>query len=449
MKRIPKIYLDDFLSGQTALIKSRVRLVSVFFVTTFVLGSLITSLILHVEITRLLVHTWLLAAGVCVTTLVLSVKISTIRRARFAALLFTAMCLAVLARYYAVINEPPFNVAIAYVFAFSGFSLIFPWFPHEVISVLTLHLGFYTLFLLNVRTYIYKNNVVTVDVPDYLQGYVIMFLAFWVYFIVKKCEYERNIENFVLLKEIEEKQKQMHRELELATRVHSRLIPHSASTRLADIAVTYLPVSYMSGDYAKFHVIDKHKLTFIICDVTGHGVSAALLVNALNTEFERLVKEGKSPGVLLKEMDRFIVDDFASINMYLSAFCGLLNYRSRKFTYSSYGHTPQYIYRAANSEIEKIVAQTSFLGLPAQDENIYENEVPFRRGDQVLLFTDGLVEARGTKGEEYGDGRIEDFIRKNGALQVDLFNRQLLDEVNLFAERRLKDDIFVLNIKTK
>ncbi len=243
----------------------------------------------------------------------------------------------------------------------------------------------------------------------------------------------------------------MQKELELATRVHSRLIPHSASTRLADIAVTYVPMYYMGGDYARFHFVDKNKLIFIICDVTGHGVSAALLVNAFNTEFERLAKDGKPPGALLKEMDRFIVRDFAEINMYLTAFCGLLDYShfSRKFIYSSYGHPPQYIYRTAHSAIEKISAQTSFLGLPIEDANIYQNEMHFSKKDQILLFTDGVTEAKDIKGEEYGGERLESFIRKNNSLKAELFNQALLNELNLFARNKLRDDLFILNIKTK
>ena len=189
----------------------------------------------------------------------------------------------------------------------------------------------------------------------------------------------------------------------------------------------------------------------MICDVTGHGVSAALLVNVINTEFERLAKEGKSPGDLLKELDRFIVNDFAGANMYLTAFCGVLDYSrfSRKFTYSSYGHPPQYIYCATNSKINKISAQTSFLGLPIEDDNIYQEEIPFNKGDQILLFTDGVTEARDTDGNEYGDKKLEDFIKENNDLQVESFNKKLLSRLNFFTQNNLRDDVFILSIKTK
>jgi len=276
-------------------------------------------------------------------------------------------------------------------------------------------------------------------------------IAFWVCYIVTSRERKRELENFIILKEVEKKNEQMHKELELATHVHNRLVPHSVSTDRADIAVTYRPMYYIGGDYAKFHFIDKDRLLFIICDVTGHGVSAALLVNAFNSEFERLVRTGKEPGTLLKELDRFIVEEFAETNMYLTAFCGLLDYGNKKFRYSSYGHPPQYIYRASDSDIKRVAAQTSMLGLPIEDEEIYQNEIPFYKGDQLLLFTDGVVEAKSRAGAEYGNERLEAFIRKNQFTQAELFNEELLAELGTFSgtDEGFKDDILVLNIRVK
>ena len=135
--------------------------------------------------------------------------------------------------------------------------------------------------------------------------------------------------------------------------------------------------------------------------------------------------------------------------MYLSAFCGLLDYRSRKFIYSSYGHLPQYIWKTADSAIEKIFAQSSFLGLPTEDENIYQNEMPFRKGDRIILFTDGVTETKNTAGEQYGERKLENFIRKNHGMSLELFNQQLVAELNSFSGGKFTDDIFVLTICAK
>jgi serine phosphatase RsbU (regulator of sigma subunit) len=451
MKQIPKHYVDEFLKQQAALIKSRTQLATLLFIFSFFAGSIISSFALHKGFSRQLVLTWILTMCVSSLMFIVSRKVSRIQAAKVSAVTFMVMCLGVLARYYIMGHDAPFNVGMVYIFAFLGFSLMFPWSPNEVAGVFILHCGAYAIYLLHTRTYLYKGTTVIRELPDYLQGYIIMLMSFFLCHIVSKRERMREVENYILLKEVEEKNKQMQHELELATRVHSRLIPHSVSTRLADIAVTYVPMYYMGGDYAKFLFLDKNKLIFIICDVTGHGVSAALLVNAFNTEFERLAKEGKAPGALLKEMDRFIVKNFAQTGMYLTAFCGFLEYGhfSRRFLYSSYGHPPQYVYRAAHSEIEKIPAQTSLLGLPLEDETVYQNEIPFNKGDRIVLFTDGVTEAKDAGGTEYGDEKLERFIRRNSSVPAQAFNEKLLNELNAFAENRIKDDIFILNIQTK
>ncbi|NQU94851.1 MAG: serine/threonine-protein phosphatase [Candidatus Omnitrophica bacterium] len=449
MKKIPKIYLDEFFKQQTALLKNRVQIAAILFMGTFFAGTLIGSLALNEAITRQLILDWVFTVFISTAIIMLARKVSTFRKAKTIATLFMIIVLSFIARYQMLTSEAPFNAAISYIFIFFAFSLIFPWKPLEIVWVALLHIGVYGFYILNTHTYIFKDKTFTTELPDYIQGLITMFLSTWVCYIVIKNERNREAENFILLKEIENTNNQVQKELELATRVHSRLIPHSTDTRLGEIAVTYLPVSYMGGDYAKFYVVDRNKLIFIICDVTGHGVSAALLVNALNAEFERLAKEGKPPGILLKEMDQFIREDFAGVNMYLSAFCGLLDYRSRKFIYSSYGHLPQYIWKTADSAIEKIFAQSSFLGLPTDDENIYQNEMPFRKGDHIILFTDGVTETKNTAGEQYGERKLENFIRKNHGMSLELFNQQLVAELNSFSGGKFTDDIFVLTICAK
>jgi len=89
------------------------------------------------------------------------------------------------------------------------------------------------------------------------------------------------------------------------------------------------------------------------------------------------------------------------------------------------------------------------MGLPIEDENIYENEMPFDKGDQILLFTDGIVEARNNLKEEYGAEKLEAFLDKNQGLQTDVFNQNLIDELNLFTGKIFNDDIFILNIRVK
>ncbi len=449
--QIPEKFLGMFQEQQAMLIKSRLKLAALLVIVCTFAGDIIGILAMQEKVNYQMRFTWILSAIIFAGTYLPARKIRTLKAAQIGAVSFMILVLAIITRDSIAYIVAPFDAATGFIFLFFAFSFVFPWSIKKIIAVSLFHFAAYTILLINTPQYAHKGVIVNTGLSDYLNGFIMLFLSAIVCFAVTMRERRRDMENFVLLKDVEEKNNQMERELKLATRVHSKLIPHSISTDLADIAVTYAPMHYMGGDYAKFYFPEKDKLMFLICDVTGHGVSAALMVNALNTEFERLSKEVKAPGEMLRAANQFIVNNFSELNLYMSAFCGMLDFHRplRRFTYSSYGHPPQYIYHAADSKLAKLSPQASFLGLPLADKNIYNNEVPFKKGDGILLFTDGALEAKDPEGNEFGAERVEAYIKKNHVLGADIFNENLLSEVKSFAHNDLKDDLFILNIKTK
>ncbi|MFC1632306.1 PP2C family protein-serine/threonine phosphatase [Candidatus Omnitrophota bacterium] len=148
-------------------------------------------------------------------------------------------------------------------------------------------------------------------------------------------------------------------------------------------------------------------------------------------------------------MDDFIIKDFAGTNMLLSAFCGLLDFKEKKLNYSNHGHPDQYIYKISNSALSNLSSQGSLLGLPFRDENVYQQEINFDKGDRILLFTDGVTETRNRDNHEYGKDRLEEFIKQNHDLPVEAFNQKLLDEINKFKHGNFQDDVFILNLHIK
>jgi len=451
IRKIPEKFLAIFLEQRTALIKSRLKLAALLLIVCTFAGDMIGILAMQEKVNYQMRLTWILSAIICLATYLLARRIRTLKAAQIGAISFMILVLAIITRDSIVYIVAPFDAAMGYIFLFFAFSFVFPWSTKKIMVVSLSHFAAYTIFLINISQYAHKGIIVNTGLSDYLNGFIVLSLSSIVCFAVTMRERRRDLENFVLFKDVEEKNSQMERELELATRVHSKLIPHSTSTDLADIAVTYVPVHYIGGDYAKFYFPEKNRLMFLICDVTGHGVSAALMINALNTEFERLSKEVKAPGELLRAANQFMVNNFSELNMYMSAFCGMLDFHhlSRRFTYSSYGHPPQYIYHTADPKLVRLSPQTSFLGLPLDDRKTYNNEISFKNGDNILLFTDGALEARDPEGNEFGAERVEAYIKKNHGLGADIFNENLLSEVKSFAHNELKDDLFILNIKTK
>jgi sigma-B regulation protein RsbU (phosphoserine phosphatase) len=169
----------------------------------------------------------------------------------------------------------------------------------------------------------------------------------------------------------------------------------------------------------------------------------------VHAEFERLIREVPDPPVLLKNLNRFIAHDFEGTNMYLSAFCGLVNFKQRSFSFSNYGHPPQYLYRVSSGDVLSLPAHTSFLGILFDENEYHEGHADFKPGDNFLLFTDGVLETVNKSGEFYGEVRLRDFMQKNSGISANAFNDKLVAELRDYGVNGFNDDIFILNVKTK
>lgn len=278
---------------------------------------------------------------------------------------------------------------------------------------------------------------------------ILLSVAVFIAAVAKKGESVLRKKNFTALKEIDEKNAIMAKELELARKIHKSIIPHSVSHRLADVAVMYKPIFYMGGDYAKFHFSDDDKLLFVVVDVTGHGVCSALLVNRVHSEIERLVREDLTPGVILKKLDEFINKDFGKMGFFLTAFCGLLDFSNDKLIYSNYGHPPQILLQSRQKSIVLMHPQTFLMGIGMDAGAIYTNDIVFTRGDRLILFTDGIIEARNASKQEFGIRELEDFTQNNADMDVEKFNEALVKKLDDFQSGLQDDDIFLLTIQTK
>jgi sigma-B regulation protein RsbU (phosphoserine phosphatase) len=267
-------------------------------------------------------------------------------------------------------------------------------------------------------------------------------------YVIRKKEYERDIENFLLFKDVETKNAQMNSELELASRVHMTLIPRSMTDSLVDVAVTYYPVDGMGGDYAKFQYIDDKKLLFFICDVTGHGIPAALLVNRVHAEFSNFARKGTGPAQLLDGINRFILNDFEGTEMYLTAFSFLLDLEKRSMRYANCGHPSQYMYSKHSLKAMELSSMSTMLGISFADNSVEERSLDISRGDKIVLFTDGLLETTDANGESY-DSRVKSFIENNHALGPGEFNAAFMNDVKRFNGDKFADDVFLMTIDVK
>jgi len=325
--------------------------------------------------------------------------------------------------------------------AFFISTLLLPWNMIEAAVI-----GVYTLVTF---AGVYQMTNTYVNVEIFGINITLLIVATLICLIVKRSEGIMRQKDFALKKEVEEKSRILMEELELAKKIHGGLMPKSLSTERVDIAVNYRPMLYMGGDYAKFHFLDKDRLFFMISDITGHGVSAALLVNRIHTEIENLIRQDLMPGEVLRRLDNFIKSDFGKMGIFLSGFCGILDFSNNKLVYSNYGHPPQILFQKSNKKIIFMESQTFLMGIGMETSDVYQVKINFERGDRIFLFTDGIVESKDPKGEEFGYERLKSFIREKSDLDVVRLNEELMAALKDFQAGEQGDDIFLLAIQIK
>ncbi|MDD4956422.1 MAG: PP2C family protein-serine/threonine phosphatase [Candidatus Omnitrophica bacterium] len=453
-KEIPAEFRDEFIQGYISLIRSRMGLLCRLTISIYLVVDALYYMFFPEGYKPEEILVGLLLALGGAVMLFISNKAKSLFSAKLSVYLYTAFLLALMVQLNLVFGDESGKEAMLagigplFVFSFFLVSVTIPWRPSETVVLGFMHFMAYTLHFMT-SMFLFQIEGAEAEFELYFNGIIFLLMSFIICFTVRRYEMNRDIQNFLLLKEVESRNEQVNRELELASRIHKSIISHSVSTRKFDVSIDYVPVYYIGGDYVKYVLLPGERLLFVISDITGHGVPAALLVNRIHAEFERMAKEGKEPGVLMRDLNEFIKEDFAGSDMYLTAFCGLLDMKKMELQYSNHGHPPQYVIDPATGGMRELAAQTSLLGLPYVDDGIYQDSVNIGHSERILLYTDGVTETFNAKGEQYGEQRLRDLLAAHSRSTSEELNSALIGELESFKSGPFKDDICIMCITLK
>ncbi len=201
---------------------------------------------------------------------------------------------------------------------------------------------------------------------------------------------------------------EMRRELVDARRIHESLFP--AGIEIGELRFTfeYEPMRQIGGDFLFAHrlkrgdgALDDGPLSVVLLDVTGHGIPAALTVNRLHGELERVYAENPEvgPGEVLGLLNRYVHLTLASHSIYVTALCLRVDTEASTLEFASGGHPPAFL-RAVDGTVEELVSTSFVLGAAAYaDYDPAPRTLRFGPGDTVLAYTDGAIEARNETGQ--------------------------------------------------
>jgi sigma-B regulation protein RsbU (phosphoserine phosphatase) len=254
-----------------------------------------------------------------------------------------------------------------------------------------------------------------------------------------------SLENRRLFKEALDKQK-MEEELEIARGIQRNLLPREIPKYDGfDIAVMNLTSQQVGGDYYDVIKLDNNNFCVAIADVSGKGVPAALLMANL----QAFIKTTCSQGMQLEEATALINDlisENTSDGRFITFFWAILNNEKLSLNYVNAGHNHPLLIR--DGQIQKLDKGGIILGvmktfLPYNSENIRLN-----KNDVIVLFTDGVTEAKNLLDEEFSDEKLEELAVKSAILSSKEILEVIKEDVQAFAQGAPQsDDITIVVIK--
>lgn len=231
-------------------------------------------------------------------------------------------------------------------------------------------------------------------------------------------------------------------ELEEARRIQESLLP----TRLPVIpgiamSVSWQPMNEVGGDYFDVIELGQGKTAICIADVEGKGLPAAMLMSNLQSAVRSLAKQNLAPAEMFKRLNRTMLQNSAGGKL-ITMFYAVIDALGGTLSYVNAGHHPPILSRR-NGSIERLSTGGPMLHIFA-DSSYETGEIVLQSGDQLLAFTDGLVECCDESGEEFGEEMLMQLLANSQTADADALQQAIKQAVTEFSASGFQDDVTVI-----
>jgi sigma-B regulation protein RsbU (phosphoserine phosphatase) len=233
----------------------------------------------------------------------------------------------------------------------------------------------------------------------------------------------------------------VQRELDIARRIQLSLLPARIPTPSGlDVAVRYVPAAAVAGDFYDFVEIGPSCVGILVADVMGHGIPAALVASMAKLAFSLQVGRARDPAAVLTSMNEILCGHLEG--SYVTAVYAVVDTEMRRVTLANAGHPPPLLQRrgASGAHVER--EHGLMLGvLPAAEyANVHVDR--FEAGDRLLLYSDGVLEARNRAGEFFDGERVARWLSNFEVTTANRFADAALDELTRWRDRgQFEDDV--------
>jgi len=267
--------------------------------------------------------------------------------------------------------------------------------------------------------------------------------AFIVYIIQRYIEQRE-----ALSKTVQRQRDELLHDVELAAQVQRLFLPVGKPAIAGlEIAGMMRPARGVSGDYYDYIPINAHTIQFVIADVAGKGVPAALLMSATAAAMQLEANQDRNLLEMVGRLNTGIHSVSEDGERYVTLLLAELDAQERKLRYVNCGHNPALLFRAQTGEVTRLDSSCAPIGISA--ENSCElASADLTPGDVLVFYTDGVTEAENQSGEELGTDRLSALVKRGSSWSAEALMTDIFDNVaNFCSGVGFNDDVTVLVVK--
>ncbi len=276
----------------------------------------------------------------------------------------------------------------------------------------------------------------------FLPRTVILGLIFFVSYALNRRTYKLLVSEI----NVNTEQQKTKTELEVAKEIQLATLPSEITTsKDIEVVAELRAAKEVGGDFYDYFKIDEDHTAFVIGDISGKGIPAAMFMMKTITCFKNLIAPNKSPAQILREVNATLYDNNKS-QMFVTCFLAILDKRTGELEFANAGHNPPII--GSNNNYRFLKCKTGFVlgGLP---QAVVEDEkITLGHGESITLYTDGVTEARNEKGDFYSEQRFLNLFNSRDYTCLVEMHHALKDDIERFCDGAdQSDDITILTFK--
>ena len=246
---------------------------------------------------------------------------------------------------------------------------------------------------------------------------------------------------------LEARAREIEDELALASRVQQSMTPLGLRWGGMEVETYYMPARTIGGDFGAVTPLENGRLDLLVGDVSGHGIGSALVANRIYTETMSLLKSGSDLPDLLRQLNRFVLQQIRTPGFFFTMAAARLENNGRKLSFEGGGHPPAF-WVTRGGECRHLDSRSAVLGaLEDAVDGAPPLQFELEPGDRLALYTDGLTEVFDEKEEMLGIEGLSEIVRQSAREPLAEMKETIIEQVSAFRHGPVHDDMSLVLVE--